>query len=249
MAKTLKNKVVVVTGGAVGIGHSIAVNYLEKEAKVAVLLDVDEKQGADTAKKLCAKYGNDRAVFFKCDVTKDLEVIYKRIVEIYKTVDVLINNAGILNDLQAKRTIDINVTAVIEWSLKFWEHMRTDKNGRGGTIINIASRYGYRIDQFLPVYQASKFAVFGFSKSLGHEYNFNRTGVRVIAICPGFSRSSLVKNPKVFDSEINKDFDVFLSKQPWQEVDSVGEAAVEIFEKVNSGTAWLIEGAQPIVEV
>lgn len=249
MARSLKDKVVVITGGAVGIGHSIAVNYLKKGVKVAILLDIDEKRGVDSAEDLSAKYGNGRAVFIKCDVTKDLEVIYKQIIDTYKNVDVLVNNAGILNELQAKRTIDINVAALIEWSLKFWEHMRKDKNGNGGTIINLASRYGYRIDQYLPIYQASKFAVFGFTKSLGHSYNFNRSGVRVIVLCPGFSRTSLVNTINLFNSEMHKDFEVFLSKQPWQEVESVGEAAVEVFEKADSGTAWLIEGAKPVVEV
>ncbi|CAH0723085.1 unnamed protein product, partial [Brenthis ino] len=250
MAKDLKNKIVLVTGGAVGIGFDIADKFLQKGAKLAILADINEEQGTKSATKLCVKYGENRAVFIKCNVTKDMELVFKKIVDTYKTVDVLVNNAGVLNDLDAKKTIDINVLALIEWSIKFWEHMRTDKGGKGGTIINISSIYGYRVDQFLPVYQASKFAVLGFTKSLGHTYNFNRTGVRVVAICPGFTKTQLVENPKInWDKCVEKDFLEFLSTQLWQNVDSVSNAAVEVFQKADSGTAWRIEGAQPIAEV
>ncbi|XP_045771730.1 15-hydroxyprostaglandin dehydrogenase [NAD(+)]-like [Maniola jurtina] len=250
MARDLKNKAVVITGGAVGIGLEIADRYLQKGAKVVVLLDIAEAQGLEAAKNLSTKHGANKAVFIKCDVTRDLDTVSTKILDTYKTVDVLVNNAGILNDQLSKKTIDINVQALIDWSMKFWEHMRTDKGGKGGTIINLASIYGYRVDQFLPIYQASKFAVMGFTKSLGHIYNYNRSGIRVVAICPGFTETKLTADPKTWDDDsIAKDFAAFVKKQAWQKVDAVGKAAVEVFEKANSGTAWLIEGAKPIVEV
>lgn len=249
MAKDLKNKVVVITGGAEGIGFEIADNYLKKQAKTVILLDINEKQGVDAVKKLTTKYGNGKAVFIKCDVTKDLDAVSKKILDSFKQVDVLINNAGILNDKAIRKTIDINVTAVIEWSQKFWEHMRKDKEGNGGTIINLASIYGYRIDQFLPAYQASKFAVMGFTKSLGHEYNYKKSGVRVVAICPGFTETKLTSQPDGWDDLAVDDFKDFLDGNSWQKVEVVGKAAVDIFEKGDSGSAWLIEGSRPIAEV
>lgn len=250
MDMDLKNKTVVVTGGAVGIGYEISDIYLQNGAKLTILLDIDEKQGQEAAKTLNSKHGNNKAIFYKCDVTKDLDVLWKKITNTHKYVDVLVNNAGILNDTLVKKTIDINVLALIEWALKGWEHMRSDKSGKGGTIINLASIYGFRIDQFLPVYQASKFAVMGFTKSLGHEYNYDRSGVRVVAICPGFTKTKLTADPKTWDDQsITEDFSVFIKKQQWQEVDSVGKAALDIFKSADSGTAWLIEGGKPIVEV
>ncbi|XP_049869581.1 15-hydroxyprostaglandin dehydrogenase [NAD(+)]-like [Pectinophora gossypiella] len=250
MDRNLKDKVVVITGGAIGIGFEIADRYLEKGAKVTVLLDINEKEGAEAVKVLTTKYGNNRAVFIKCDVTKDLEQVFTKIINTYKNVDVLVNNAGILDDTAIKKTIDLNVTAVIEWSMKFWEHMRKEKGGKGGTIVNLASIYGFRIDQFLPTYQASKFAVMGFTKSLGHKYNYDRTGVRVVAICPGFTETKLTSNPKTWkDEQLQVDLFVFLKGLLWQKVDAVGKAAVDIFEKADSGTAWLIEGAKPISQV
>lgn len=181
-----------------------------------------------------------------------MNTIYKEVIDAYKYVDVLVNNAGILNDIAWKKCIDINVTYLIGWTIKFWEQMRKDKGGKGGTIINLASIYGFRIDPYLPVYQASKFAVIGFTKSLGHKYNFENYGIRVIAICPGFTHTNLtaVDNLATWDDDKKKeDFLKFLDTNHWQEVDAVGKAAVEIFERADSGTAWLIEGNKPIEQV
>lgn len=249
MTNDIKNKVVVITGGAIGIGYEIADKFLEKGAKVAVILDINETQGTEAVKILTIKHGTGKAFFIKCNVTTDLEEVSAKVFDTFKYVDVLVNNAGILNDTAARKTIEINVTAVIEWSLKFWEHMRKDRGGKGGTIINLASIYGYRIDQFLPIYQASKYAIMGFTRSLGHKYSFERTAVKVVAICPGFTETKLTSHPKTYqDEQMQIDFFVFLKGQAWQKVDSVGNASVEIYEK-ESGTAWLIEGGKPIKEV
>uniref|UniRef100_A0A2H1VSR5 SFRICE_018917 n=1 Tax=Spodoptera frugiperda TaxID=7108 RepID=A0A2H1VSR5_SPOFR len=248
MEKSLANKVVVITGGAEGIGYEVADRYLSKGAKFVFLLDINEKLGNEAAKKLTAKHGANKVAFMKCDVTTDLVPVTKKIFENYK-VDVLLNNAGILNDRLLKKTIDINVTAVCEWGLTFWDHMRKDKGGNGGTILNLASIYGYRVDQYLPVYQASKFAVMGFTKSLGHKANYDRSGVRVLAMCPGFTETKLTAAPQGWDMGQDKEFEQFVKAQAWQKVESVGQAAVDIFENGDSGTAWLIEGAKPIVEV
>lgn len=248
MAREIANKVVVITGGAEGLGYEMSDKYLTKGARIVIILDINEKLGAEAVKKLVAKHGNDRAIFLRCDVTQDLASVSKWIFDSYK-VDVFINNAGILNDKLLKKTIDINVTAVVEWGMTFWDHMRKDRGGNGGTIINLASIYGYRVDQFLPVYQASKFAVIGFTKSLGHPANFERSGVRVIAICPGFTDTKLVAAPIPWDMGQDEEFVKFVKAQAWQKPESVGNAAVEMFEKSESGTAWLIEGGRPIEEV
>lgn len=246
----MKNKIVVITGGAHGIGYAIADKYLERGAKVVVIADIDDKQGLTSVQTLNAKHGSNRAEFLKCDVTTDLEPAASRIMKKHKVVDVLVNNAGILNEFNIKRTVGINVTALMEWSVRFFEHMRKDNGGKGGTIINLASIYGYRVDQFLPIYQGSKFAVIGFTRSFGHKYRHERYGVRCVAICPGFTETVLVSSVKVNEDEgLQKDFENMLKHTLWQKVDSVANAAADVMERADSGTAWLIEGAKPLVEV
>ncbi|CAD0199596.1 unnamed protein product [Chrysodeixis includens] len=248
MATDLTNKVVVVTGGADGIGYAIADKYLAQGAQITILLDINEQRGPEAAKKLTSKYGENKAVFIKCDLTTDLADVSKKIFDNYK-VDVLVNNAGIYNENKLKLTIDVNVTAVIDWGLHFWQHMRKDKGGNGGTMINIASIYGFRVDQFMPIYQATKFAVMGFTRSLGHTANFMRSGVRVVAICPGYTKTKLEAIFSTNDLGQTEEFHEFLSTQLWQEAEAVGDAAVEVFQRATSGSAWLIEGAKPIVEI
>ncbi|KAM3960577.1 15-hydroxyprostaglandin dehydrogenase [NAD(+)]-like [Aphomia sociella] len=251
MAQDLKGKVVVITGGAEGIGYAIADAFLQKEPKVVILLDINEKLGAEAISTLNSKYGENKVVYMKCDVTTDIEAVSKEIIATYNTIHVLVNNAGITDEIQIKKTVALNVTAVIEWSLKFWEHMRKDKGGEGGTIINLSSIYGYRRDQFLPVYKATKHAIMGFSRTLGHSFNYDITGVRVMALCPGFTKTSLASRDRItVDPAIIKYYIEHMRKTcPWQTADAVGKAAEEIFASGESGTAWEIEGGKPIVEV
>lgn len=249
MSKDIKNKTLAITGAAEGLGLEIAGNYLKHGAKIVIILDTNEKLGKGAVEALNTKFGPNKAVFINCDVTTDLEWAFTEMVDKFKTIDVLFNNAGILNEGLLKKSIDINVTALIEWSMKFFEHMRTDKGGPGGTIINLASIYGFRIDPYMPIYNASKFAVMGFTKSLGHEYNFQKFGVRVMAICPGYTDTKLVVDPKSIVPEQQEDFSAFVKNTVWQKPAAVARAAVEIFQKADSGTAWLIEGARPIESV
>ncbi|KAJ2937096.1 hypothetical protein O0L34_g19561 [Tuta absoluta] len=253
MLKTIENKVVVITGGAQGIGLEIAINFLQNGAGRVIILDIDEDVGKESVANLNEEFG-DKLDFYKCDVTQDLEAISKVIFDKYKTVDVLVNNAGIVNEFDVRKTFAINVIALIEWSNKFSEHMRTDKGGKGGSIINMASIYGFRTsDPYAPLYKASKHAVLDFTRTVGHEYNFNRFGVRVVAVCPGYTETKLAQTagqPLLPDEKTLEDYMEFISTEViFQTAEAVGKATVEVFKVADSGTAWLIEGGNPIEQI
>lgn len=248
MEKILKNKVIVITGGAQGLGLNIAENFLQNDVKVVVLLDINSDKGMESATKLNLKYGEGKAIFYKCDVTKDLDIVSNKIFEQFKHVDVLVNNAGIVDESSAKRCLEINTIAVIEWSMKFKEHLRIDKSGKGGTVINIVSMYGFLIDPFLLYYKASKHATLAFTRCLGHQFHYKKTNVRAIALCPGFTWTDLISN-KMESDEYNDEFEKFKKTEQWQDVDVVGNAVIEIFRKADSGTAWSIVGGGPIEQV
>ncbi|CAG4949265.1 unnamed protein product [Colias eurytheme] len=245
MDRDVKGKVVLITGSADGLGLTMIEHFLENGAKLAIMLDVNEKQGLQSLEQVKAKFGKDRAVFFKCDVTEDLDKVYKQVLGVTKNVDVVINNAGVLAEKDIKKTINVNVTALMEWTMKFFDHMRKDKGGKGGTIINVSSIFGYRITALIPYYHASKFAVLGFSRSLGQEYNFKRTGVRVVTLCPGMTTTSMTKSPKVREDETLDDFLKEIKAIEWQESKDIGRGTVEIFQKADSGSVWLVEGGRP----
>ncbi|CAK1547380.1 unnamed protein product [Leptosia nina] len=251
MSKEIKDTVVVVTGGANGIGLDISEKFLQKKCRTVIILDLNDDQGKKAVKSLNSQYGNNKAVFFQCDISKDIDVIWDKIVNCYNKVDILINNAGVVNENEPREAINVNLTAVIELSFKFWETNRNDGSGNGGTIINLASLYGVIIEPFLPVYQATKFGIIAFTRSLGHSFNYERSGVRVVAVCPGLTNTELANtvSQKAWDKRIISDFSARTKEHPWQNVDAVGRATIEVFEKAMTGTAWIINGGEPIKEV
>ncbi|PVD19627.1 hypothetical protein C0Q70_20117 [Pomacea canaliculata] len=83
----------------------------------------------------------------------------------FETVDICVNNAGILKESNWEKLMAINVGAVIRGSLLALEHMRCDRGGRGGVIINVASIVGLTVTPVSPTYCASKHAVIGFTTS------------------------------------------------------------------------------------
>ncbi|XP_047024447.1 15-hydroxyprostaglandin dehydrogenase [NAD(+)]-like [Helicoverpa zea] len=244
MEREPNDKVIVITGGAKGIGFEIADHFLECGAKTLILLDNSEAAGVTAAQTLNKKYGKDKVVFIQCDITKDLEKVSSHIFEKYE-VDVLINNAGVLDESDLRKTIEINCIALIEWSMKFFEHWRVDQGGRGGTIFNVASIYGFEYNPFAVYYKTSKHAVLGFTRSLGHPFNYNITGVRVIVICPGFTETALLagKSWEIHKEEFQKQME---EKIIMQKPKVVGKAAVEIFGVADSGTAWVAANNEPI---
>lgn len=239
MERILKNKTVVITGGAMGIGYHIADKYLEEGAKTVIILDVNEREGMKSTGGLNAKYGDGKAAFIKCDVTKDLEEVSQKVFNEYKQVDVLVNNAGITSEKSIRKIMEINVIALVEWSMKFFEHMRKDRDGAGGTIINMGSGYSYHVDPYLAFYKATKHAVMGFTRTFGHQDNYQRFGVRAIILCPGLTNTTLGTSIDVWD-EHRDIFPEFVKSQAVQEPEVVGEAAVKIFEDGESGSAWKV---------
>ncbi|CAK1547378.1 unnamed protein product [Leptosia nina] len=208
MARDVKGKVVLVTGSADGLGLAMVDHFLKNGAERAIMLDFNEKKGLQSLENIKAKYGKDRAVFFPCNVVMDLDKIYAEVTKIV-TVDIVINNAGVLDEKSIRNTINVNALAVMEWTMKFFEYMRKDKGGNGG-----------------------------------HEYTYNRTGVRVVAFCPGLTRTHMTNNPNVREEDTFNDFCVELKAEEWQDVDDIGKGMVETFQKADSGTVWLVEGGR-----
>ncbi|CAH2106004.1 unnamed protein product [Euphydryas editha] len=245
MNRKVKGKVVAVTGSADGLGIAMVTSFLEQGVKLAILLDINENKGNEALARLKQKFGNDRVVFYKCNILYDLDDIYQTITSNHKSIDILVNNAGVLDEKNIKRTMNINSIAVMQWTVKFYKYMNLANSGKGGTIINVSSICSYRITPFAPFYQASKFAVLGFSKSLGHEKNFKKSGVRVITLCPGMTRTNLANFPNVWEGCSFEELSAYMILGDWQDAPAVGDGTVEIFKNAESGSVWLVEGSRP----
>jgi len=191
----MDKKTVIITGAAKGIGKAIA-QRMVIDNYMAILVDVDEKNGTSLAHDL-----GTYAKFIACDIRKEKEVelLFKTILNEYKSIDVVVNNAGIISDNVIWKMPVEDFDKVIEVNLKgTWlmckaagTVMREQKRGR---IINIASRAWLgNIGQ--SNYSASKAGVIGLTRVLALE--LGKYGVLVNAIAPGLIDTPLTqKLPK-----------------------------------------------------
>ena len=189
-------KTIIITGGSDGLGKTLTETF-SKENNVIILATNEEKMN------LVAKENN---CFYKvCDVS-NYDVVEKAINEIvkeYNKIDVLINNAGLWiqeeldvnNSNRIKSVIEVNLLGTINVSKAVIPSMKANKDG---LIININSQAGINHKAERVVYNASKWGVTGFSKSLQDEVA--KYGIRVTDVMPGmmktemFSRMNIEKN-------------------------------------------------------
>lgn len=192
MTGRLAGKVAIVSGGARGMGASHAHEMVAHGAKV-VCGDILDAEGELVVKELGGRDGG--AFYVHLDVTRpeDWEAAVASAVAEFGRVDVLVNNAGILNigtveDFEMSewhRILDINLTGVFLGIRAVVPAMR---QAGGGSIINISSIEGMAGTIASHGYTATKFAVRGLTKSTALE--LGQFGIRVNSIHPG-----LVKTP------------------------------------------------------
>ncbi|XP_063359696.1 15-hydroxyprostaglandin dehydrogenase [NAD(+)]-like [Cydia amplana] len=257
MSYEWKDKVVLITGAANGIGAAVVRQILEEDAKHIAILDVDEKSGVALQDELNLKHGAGKTKFHRCDVTNDgqLFAAFDTLVKEQGNIDVVINNAGIMNDASNayRKEIEINVTALVTSTLKALELMRVDGGGKGGTVINISSIAGLAQSHLLPIYFATKSAVLQFSNCIGKEEYFAKTGVRVVTVCFGATATELVKPTKVgsLDKNVTPEFvsGVFEAKLYIQKIESAAAGVVSAYKQGASGSTWLATRDMPVRDI
>lgn len=225
----LENKVAVITGGASGIGRASAIRLAQDGAKIAVS-DVNVEGGEETV-ELVKQVGSD-AFFIKCDVAKesDVETMINATIERFGQLDIALNNAGVggmmtnadqLEEHVWDFVMNINLKGV--WLCIKHELPHMLKNG-SGSIINVASLAGLLGFRSNAVYAASKHGVIGLTKSVALEYA--RLGIRVNAICPGFTETPMVTD---MIEEVPRMGDFTRKSSPMRRLGHVEEIAEAVF--------------------
>jgi len=187
-----KDKVVIVTGGAQGIGKEIALEFAKEKAKL-VLFDVNEAVLEATRQEL-SQY--TEVTVARVDVTNlaNVEENINKIVDKLGRVDILINNAGITRDNLMLRLSESDWDSVIAVNLKGTFNCskvvsRIMLKARAGKIVNISSVIGVMGNAGQVNYAASKAGVIGITKSLAKE--LGSRSITVNAVAPGYIKTAM----------------------------------------------------------
>jgi 3-oxoacyl-[acyl-carrier protein] reductase len=205
---TLEGRVTYVTGSTRGIGNAIARLFAAQGAAVVVNGKTSEAAVAALADELSSKHGTKcTGVFADQRDPTAINAAYRHIFATYGRLDVLVNNAGVLDDallgMIQERTIletfETNTLAVLR---NMQSAVRLMRRGGGGSIINISSIIGVMGNPGEAVYGASKAAVIGMTRSAAKE--LAPIDIRVNAIAPGFIDTDLTRGmaPARFDERL-----------------------------------------------
>jgi NAD(P)-dependent dehydrogenase (short-subunit alcohol dehydrogenase family) len=233
-------KVVIVTGGAGGIGAAAAALFAGRGAKV-VVADRDVEGAAATVATIGAAGGV--AVEHAVDVgdPESVGALVAAAVATYGGLDCAFNNAGISPGVAAfhdvtpadwQRVIDVNLSGVF-WCMQA-ELRQFVSQGRGGVIVNTSSGAGVVAAPGQPAYTAAKHGVLGLTKGAAQEYA--RAGIRVNAILPGTTDTPMLRKFIAENPEMEK---------PMRRTTATGEFGLP--EKVAEAAVWLCSDAASFV--
>jgi len=194
----IKNKIVLITGGASGVGRLTALKMLNLKAKV-VVWDIDSQR----LDNLQQEASSDNLFTYQVDLT-DRDSIYDT-AEKVKTdaglVDILINNAGVVSgkpflectDEQIELTMKVNIMAHF-WTVRAFLPDMLERNS--GHIVTVSSAGGLIGTNKMADYSASKFAAVGFDESLRAELKQRKSKVRTTIVCPYYFDSGMFAGVK-----------------------------------------------------
>lgn len=188
-------KVVFITGSSGGIGETIADLFLSNGHEV-IFHGIDGSVFA-VSEKYAVKYSkNILAVTADLSSRKEMDDMSEKIIQSFKRVDILINNAGMQYVCPVEsfplekwdKILAVNLTAPFYLTQKFWTKMKEQNFGR---IVNISSVHGLRASEYKTAYVSSKHGLNGLTKALALEgAPFNIT---VNSICPGYVKTPIVE--------------------------------------------------------
>lgn len=190
-----KDKVAIISGGAVGLGRAISLGF-GREGAVMYICDIDEEKATGTAGDITSQGG--RATVLKVDVSRrrEIETAVNEVMKREQKIDILVNNVGWTDTLPFletdeenwRRVIDMNLICTMNFCQVVLPHMIERKYGR---IVNIASIAGRQARPLAVAYAAAKAGVISVTKSLA--VAMAPHNIRVNCVAPGAMDTPLLK--------------------------------------------------------
>lgn len=145
--------------------------------RLAILdIQTDEKASKEF---LLKKFPKADIIYIKTDITNkdELENSFKNVISKFKSIDIVVNSAGVLKECDIELTLNINLKGVMVSSMIGLSHMTKENGtGNGGCIVNIASVTALNPTHIVPIYSATKYAVLGFTRAMGVSWWFFFSG-------------------------------------------------------------------------
>ncbi len=196
---TFDDKVVIVTGGALGIGRATAIEFATEGASV-VIADVNEEAGRAVEAELNSLGSGGLLVVADLARIEECRRVVEESVEAFGGVDILFNNVGVQSPDSYKNVEDtpedmwdliLNVNLKSYFLMSKFAIPEMRKRG-GGAIINTASVQGLQSQKLVPAYAASKGGVLSLTRQMALDYA--QENIRVLAVCPGTIDTEMVRN-------------------------------------------------------
>ncbi len=204
-------KVAVITGSSKGIGRAIALAFAKSNTYSGIVVNARKREEAERVAKEVQDIGNSNSIAVIADVSQEADCIrlIDEIVKYYGRIDVLVNNAGIQQEVPFEDTsievwqkiIAVDLTGPFVCSREAVKHM-LNQNPKGGCIINISS-----VHQIIPKphylpYATSKAGIEMMTKTLALELAHDN--IRVNAVAPGAIETDMNEELKEDRAELNK---------------------------------------------
>jgi NAD(P)-dependent dehydrogenase (short-subunit alcohol dehydrogenase family) len=246
----LVGKKAIITGGASGIGRAAALLFAGAGAAV-VIADIDDRGGEAVVKKIHADGG--KGIYMHCDVTKaeDCQRTIQKTINSFGGVDILFNNAGIIQrasvidttEEQWERVMAVNVKSIFLMSKYTIPHM---VQAGGGVIVNTSSGWGLVGGRDAVSYCASKAAVVNLTRAMALDHGAQN--IRVNCICPGDTDTPMLRVEAHQLGENEKTFLDDAAKRPLQRIGTpqdIAQAVLYLCSDAASyvtGTTLVVDG-------
>lgn len=222
--KSLNGKVALITGASRGIGAATAILFAEAGAHLA--LNYLSREAEATGVATQAQSLGVRAIAIQADVSRfdDVRALFKRAIDEFGRVDILVANAGIwtgdaideLEEDKWQETIEVNLKGVYACCHFAAKHMKQQKSG---CIITVSSTAGQRGEAFHSHYAASKGGIISLTKSLASE--LGPFGINVNCVAPGWVDTDMSADPLRRPGELGK----IVADIPLRRVATAGDVA------------------------